>query len=1476
MRERKIFISTLILFVFLITIGFNSLAFNEQINYQGKLMDKQGGPVSDGGKCLKFRLMDAETGGNEIWSEEWTTSTEMVTTTKGLFSVMLGKYNSLSNVNFNQVLYLEVQFDPGCDGTYEEIFLPRKPIGASVAAFEAKKLLGYDWASPGIIGATNPNEANFTKLTVSATSTLSTTTISGLFTINNNLFYVDPINSRVGIATSTPNYKLDVAGNLRTTDYLRSDTGLCIGDSCITSWGSAVNYWTLNDSYLSPNNLSWNVGIGTSTPAEKLTVEGNILATGNLTVQGLTFLSTTTISTQLTVPTITSPSSLTISPSANATTTITGPVILASQTGNVGIGTTTPAYKLDVSGDLRVSGQTIFGGVAYTWPSSAGSQNQFLNTDGAGNLAWVSADNYFLTNPTIIKYKTYDESVYNSATLQDDDEFFFDIGANENWVFRFVLHGNSGATPDFQFAVSAPSGASCKIAVIDAEGAVTVANLSCEASSGLIAGNGAEDLYEVVGTINNGSTPGQVRLRWAQYAANASYTYIRQGSYLQAFRSLPNGIAKPFIHNGNSFGELAKIGTNDNFGLAFLTNGIERMRLDSSGYLGIGTTSPAYLLDVAGNIRSIGDVIGSRLCIGSDCKDTWPSGGGGSYWTLAGNYLYTSSTDWSVGIGTTTASAKLTVQGDILAAGNLTIQGTSNLGTTTISGPFSVNESGIITSGVWQATAIGTLYGGTGLSSLGGINQILGVNNERSALEYKNIASLLSAGSGISISGTSTATIVNEGILSLNSGEGILISLGQNPTITNLGVLSINSATGTLTLQGTTNQINVSTNSGVITLSLPQDIATTSSPTFSGLTLSSLNSGSVLFGNGSGLISQDNANFYWDNTNKKLGIGTSSPAYKLDIAGPLRLIPNSQPTGANGVIYYDSTLDKFRCYQGGAWTDCIGYSPMRDMIVVEEFVSGLTTSGYIGELGWLMAAGTVAGQAPSEGKIGILRLSSPATANSRGVLQLSPGTAGVMIIPGQTGDIHIKMEVRNAQAAATDSTRRIGFLNTNAAGEASDAIMFRASGTGNWTAVTRAGGTETATDCGVAQATTFKTFEILINPAFNQVTFIIDGVTCATHTTNITTAALSPTFKVDTTAATAYGIDIDRFVMVRSPLIGGSDLAEYYYTKDDSIEPGDVVSVDGMILAGVKKSEKPYDEKVLGVISTEPGMILGGALGKGRAVLVALSGRVPVKVSNENGEIKPGDLLTSSNIPGVAMKATEPGRVIGMALESSEKCEREELERGECKILMFVNPHWSLGSIAENGNFTTNDSTTNDQQRTILDQFTLAIKRALEKLGLLIENGVAKVEKIFAKEIVVEKMKSEEVETKKIKMEDKATGEIYCLWIENGEIKKGKGDCEENSQFPIPNSKNEENEEELKTQNSNVKTEGNEEGLKNEEVLINENQNLEETTTVATTTQEEIKSQMAKVKKEEELTNEIQNTEPIIEQPNNQNVKENQ
>jgi hypothetical protein len=48
--------------------------------------------------------------------------------------------------------------------------------------------------------------------------------------------------------------------------------------------------------------------------------------------------------------------------------------------------------------------------------------------------------------------------------------------------------------------------------------------------------------------------------------------------------------------------------------------------------------------------------------------------------------------------------------------------------------------------------------------------------------------------------------------------------------------------------------------------------------------LPSLTTGSVLFSNGT-TIAQDNANFFWDDTNNRLGLGTATPAYRLDVNG---------------------------------------------------------------------------------------------------------------------------------------------------------------------------------------------------------------------------------------------------------------------------------------------------------------------------------------------------------------------------------------------------------------------------------------------------------------------------------------------------------------------------------------------------------------------------------------------------------------
>jgi len=123
-----------------------------------------------------------------------------------------------------------------------------------------------------------------------------------------------------------------------------------------------------------------------------------------------------------------------------------------------------------------------------------------------------------------------------------------------------------------------------------------------------------------------------------------------------------------------------------------------------------------------------------------------------------------------------------------------------------------------------------------------------------------------------------------------------------------------------------------------------------------------------------------------------------------------------------------------------------------------------------------------------------------------------------------------------------------------------------------------------------------------------------------------------------------------------------ADLAEHYATGE-LLEAGDVVSVSNekLTLNGheittrgvLRKSSGAYDKNILGAISTTPGLILGSYDPEGKSLL-ALAGRTPVKVSAENGPIDIGDYLTSSSQPGIAMKATQPGMVIGRALEIAE------------------------------------------------------------------------------------------------------------------------------------------------------------------------------------------------------------------------------
>jgi len=140
------------------------------------------------------------------------------------------------------------------------------------------------------------------------------------------------------------------------------------------------------------------------------------------------------------------------------------------------------------------------------------------------------------------------------------------------------------------------------------------------------------------------------------------------------------------------------------------------------------------------------------------------------------------------------------------------------------------------------------------------------------------------------------------------------------------------------------------------------------------------------------------------------------------------------------------------------------------------------------------------------------------------------------------------------------------------------------------------------------------------------------------------------------------------------------DLAENYYSEQE-LEAGDVVILDGT-RDGILRSDKPADRLVLGVISTEPGVLLNAEhddverTDDKKAYPLALCGRVPCKVTDENGPINPGDLLVSSSTPGHAMKAKAvmvggveiytPGTVIGKALEPLS------LEKGVIEVFVFL------------------------------------------------------------------------------------------------------------------------------------------------------------------------------------------------------------
>src|SRR6266404_4811298 len=122
------------------------------------------------------------------------------------------------------------------------------------------------------------------------------------------------------------------------------------------------------------------------------------------------------------------------------------------------------------------------------------------------------------------------------------------------------------------------------------------------------------------------------------------------------------------------------------------------------------------------------------------------------------------------------------------------------------------------------------------------------------------------------------------------------------------------------------------------------------------------------------------------------------------------------------------------------------------------------------------------------------------------------------------------------------------------------------------------------------------------------------------------------------------------------------DVAEWVESSQ-SLPAGTVVVLDGTKSNQVIASSYAYDTRVAEVVSEQPGIALGES-GENK-VLVATTGRVKVAVDATRVPIRIGDLLVTSDMPGVAMKSEpimiggrqihSPGTLIGKALEPLEK-----------------------------------------------------------------------------------------------------------------------------------------------------------------------------------------------------------------------------
>jgi len=445
----------------------------------------------------------------------------------------------------------------------------------------------------------------------------------------NNSLYWDNTNSRLGVGTNIPQAKVHIENgelwlfnNGNNTRFVIGDNGT-IGQYGWLQWDSNLDLFRIDQS---------------NAPGDGLKLKGNFMTIGNVPVDeplkvayGMTEL------------------------------------MRVTSTGNVGIGTTTPAEKLDVAGNFRLSGALMPNG-------QAGTSGQVLVSQGAGNPPiWSSSISSLESDPI------WSAAISGSQTITG------------NWTFSNTISGsisgNSGTATALQTArnfslsgdVTSPSvsfngTADVVLNSTIANDAVTsskilngtILNEDISASAGIdvsklsvtqnniIVGNGSNvgsllapgSNGQVLGisggniswitiqTLPSGSTGQTLRYNGGWEATNLIFNDV-SNNRVGINITTPNALLHQDQGTGNATYHKFTAGTttgtgttdgfdigvdnsgnaqlrqNENLPMIFQTNGTERMRLLANGKLGIGTSTviDSVLVQTYGDVYIDGDLI---------------------------------------------------------------------------------------------------------------------------------------------------------------------------------------------------------------------------------------------------------------------------------------------------------------------------------------------------------------------------------------------------------------------------------------------------------------------------------------------------------------------------------------------------------------------------------------------------------------------------------------------------------------------------------------------------------------------------------------------------------------------------------------------------------------------------------------------------------------------------------------------------